>query len=146
MVRRHNRLLVAFHVCADAALGMVAFVLAYALRFETGFIAITRGHPPVEQYLNVLAARSDDPTALAGMARLGRTAEERARYYGQAFDANPFSLALIRDYQKYLRLAGEAPATTQTTPGSQVRRALEEMQRGEFIAARPELWNEDIGV
>ena len=54
MVRRHNRLLVAFHVATDAVLGMVAFFLAYLLRFETGLIAITRGHPPVEQYINVL--------------------------------------------------------------------------------------------
>lgn len=54
MVRRHNRLLVAFHVGTDAVLGMLAFVIAYMLRFETGYIAITRGHPPVEQYLNVL--------------------------------------------------------------------------------------------
>ena len=42
MVRRHNRLLVAFHVVTDALLGMVAFVLAYLLRFETGLIPITR--------------------------------------------------------------------------------------------------------
>src|SRR6188474_3738002 len=54
MVRRHNRLLVAFHVATDAVLGMMAFFLAYLLRFETGLISITRGHPPVEQYLNVL--------------------------------------------------------------------------------------------
>jgi Undecaprenyl-phosphate glucose phosphotransferase len=54
MVRRHNRLLVALHLGADAALGMVGFILAYVLRFETGLIAITRGHPPIAQYLNVL--------------------------------------------------------------------------------------------
>ncbi len=54
MVRRHNRLLVAFHVVTDAVLGMVAFFLAYLLRFETGLIEITRGHPPIEQYVNVL--------------------------------------------------------------------------------------------
>ncbi len=54
MVKRHNRLLVAFHVFADAVLGMVAFVLAYLLRFETGLIPVTRGIPPFEQYLNVL--------------------------------------------------------------------------------------------
>ena len=54
MVRRHNRLLVAFHVVTDAVLGMVAFVLAYVLRFETGIIPVTRGFPPLEQYLNVL--------------------------------------------------------------------------------------------
>ena len=41
MVKRHNRLLVAFHVFTDATLAMLAFVLAYLLRFETGLIAIT---------------------------------------------------------------------------------------------------------
>ena len=54
MVKRHNRLLVAFHVVTDALLGMAAFVLAYVLRFESGLIAITRGYPPFEQYINVL--------------------------------------------------------------------------------------------
>ncbi len=54
MVRRHNRLLVAFHVFADAALGMVAFLMAYVLRFDTGLFAITRGQPPIEQYFSVL--------------------------------------------------------------------------------------------
>ena len=54
MVRRHNRLLVAFHVVADAVLGMAAFLLAYVLRFETGLVEITRGQPPIEQYFGVL--------------------------------------------------------------------------------------------
>jgi Undecaprenyl-phosphate glucose phosphotransferase len=54
MVKRHNRLLVAFHVVTDAVLGMVAFVLAYLVRFETGLIPVTRGFPPLEQYVNVL--------------------------------------------------------------------------------------------
>jgi Undecaprenyl-phosphate glucose phosphotransferase len=54
MVKRYNRLLVAFHIFVDAALGMLAFVVAYLLRFETGLIAVTRGLPPIEQYLNVL--------------------------------------------------------------------------------------------
>ena len=38
MVKRWNRLLVAFFVLSDALLGMIAFVLAYILRFETGLI------------------------------------------------------------------------------------------------------------
>jgi Undecaprenyl-phosphate glucose phosphotransferase len=54
MVKRHNRLLVAFHVVTDALLGMTAFVLAYVLRFESGLIPITRGYPPFDQYINVL--------------------------------------------------------------------------------------------
>jgi len=95
-----------------------------------------------EQYANALADRSDDPTALAAMARLSTSAGERERYYAAAFDANPFSLPLIRDYQSYLSVgagaiagsaAGEAPAAT---PGSQVRLALQQMQRSELIAAR----------
>ena len=51
---RHNRLLVTFHVVSDALLGVTAFILAYAIRFQTGFIPITRGLPPLRQYVNVL--------------------------------------------------------------------------------------------
>ena len=54
MVRRHNRLLVALHVLTDALMGMVAFLLAYLLRFDSGLIPVTRGYPPLTQYLNVL--------------------------------------------------------------------------------------------
>ena len=54
MVRRHNRLLVAFHIATDAVLGMLAFLLAYVIRFDSGLIPVTRGLPPLEQYLNVL--------------------------------------------------------------------------------------------
>ena len=54
MVRRHNRLLVAFYVMSDAILGISAFVLAYVLRFESGLIPVTKGFPPFSQYVNVL--------------------------------------------------------------------------------------------
>ena len=54
MVKRHNRLLVALHVIADATLGMAAFLLAYVIRFESGLLAVTKGYPPFEQYVNVL--------------------------------------------------------------------------------------------
>jgi Undecaprenyl-phosphate glucose phosphotransferase len=54
MVRRYNRLLVAFYVITDALLASWAFVLAYGIRFESGLIPVTRGYPPLEQYLNVL--------------------------------------------------------------------------------------------
>jgi Undecaprenyl-phosphate glucose phosphotransferase len=53
-VIRHNRLLVAFHVVSDSLLGISAFIVAYALRFHTGFIPITKGLPPLTQYLNVV--------------------------------------------------------------------------------------------
>jgi len=54
MVKRHNRLLVAFHIVTDVLLGMVAFVLAYFLRFETGLIPAPKGQPPFEQYVDIL--------------------------------------------------------------------------------------------
>ncbi len=54
MVRRYNRLLIAFYVLTDSVLAIWAFVLAYGIRFESGLIPVPRGYPPIEQYLNVL--------------------------------------------------------------------------------------------
>jgi Undecaprenyl-phosphate glucose phosphotransferase len=57
MMRRYNRLLVAFYVITDALLAMAAFVVAYLLRFETAIadiIPVTKGQPPFEQYVNML--------------------------------------------------------------------------------------------
>ncbi|MGE3179090.1 MAG: hypothetical protein AB7O32_16595, partial [Vicinamibacterales bacterium] len=51
---RHNRLLVAFHLLSDALLGICAFIVAYAIRFHSGLIPITKGLPPLTQYLNVV--------------------------------------------------------------------------------------------
>jgi Undecaprenyl-phosphate glucose phosphotransferase len=57
VVNRHNRLLVTFHILSDALLALIAFVVAYALRFHTdagALIPITKGVPPLRQYINVL--------------------------------------------------------------------------------------------
>src|SRR5260221_12117201 len=58
MVNRHNRLIVTFHVLSDAMLGVTAFILAYELRFHSDLISslipITKGMPPLQQYINVL--------------------------------------------------------------------------------------------
>jgi Undecaprenyl-phosphate glucose phosphotransferase len=58
MVSRHNRLLVTFHVLSDALLGVTAFIIAYELRFHSDLISsiipITKGMPPLQQYINVL--------------------------------------------------------------------------------------------
>jgi Undecaprenyl-phosphate glucose phosphotransferase len=51
---RHNRLLVTFHVISDAMLGVSAFIVAYVLRFQTGLIPVTRGIPPLRQYIDVM--------------------------------------------------------------------------------------------
>ncbi|HJO17602.1 MAG TPA: undecaprenyl-phosphate glucose phosphotransferase [Vicinamibacterales bacterium] len=54
MVTNRAKLLVTLHVVSDAILGMAAFMLAYAIRFETDLIPVTRGYPPFAQYLSVL--------------------------------------------------------------------------------------------
>src|SRR5262249_44872554 len=43
MVRRFNRLLVAIHIAADAISAVVAFAIAYLIRFNSGLIPITKG-------------------------------------------------------------------------------------------------------
>src|SRR5438094_9064375 len=75
MVRRYNRLLVLFHILSDALLAISAFVLAYALRFQTGLIPITKGTPPLRQYINILpfiAALVPIAFNLQGLYRLRR--------------------------------------------------------------------------
>jgi Undecaprenyl-phosphate glucose phosphotransferase len=54
MVRRYNRLLIAFYVVSDVLLAAWAFILAYGIRFESGLIPVTLGYPPIEQYFRVL--------------------------------------------------------------------------------------------
>ncbi len=53
MMRRYNRVLVAFYILSDAALGMVAFLLAYLIRFESGLIPVVKNYPPFGQYVNM---------------------------------------------------------------------------------------------
>ena len=53
MVKRFNRLLVAFYVISDALLAVWAFILAYGIRFESGLIPVTHGYPPIDQYLHL---------------------------------------------------------------------------------------------
>jgi len=54
MLKRYNRLLVAVHVTADLLAGALAFVVAYVVRFESGFFATPLGQPPFREYLPVL--------------------------------------------------------------------------------------------
>src|SRR6476659_7709563 len=52
MMRRYNRLLVALFVVSDTLLGIVAFIVAYLLRFETG-LPVVKGLPPFAQYMRI---------------------------------------------------------------------------------------------
>ena len=87
-----------------------------------------------QQYENVLAARSDDPTALAAIARLSQSGE----HFAEAFDANPFSPALVRDYQHYLTTHRDEQSDGDSA-GARMRRVLIAMNRGESQAAKSAL-------
>jgi Undecaprenyl-phosphate glucose phosphotransferase len=57
MMRRYNRLLVAFYIISDTLLAAAAFVLAYLLGFESGltrFVPVWKGIPPFGEYLTLL--------------------------------------------------------------------------------------------
>jgi Undecaprenyl-phosphate glucose phosphotransferase len=54
MLRRYSRLLVALYVISDALLGIIAFGLAYLVRFSSGLIPVIRGYPPFAQYVAVM--------------------------------------------------------------------------------------------
>jgi Undecaprenyl-phosphate glucose phosphotransferase len=54
MVRRYKRTLATYYVLSDALLGVAAFLGAYLLRFTSNLIPVTKGVPPLEQYLVVV--------------------------------------------------------------------------------------------
>ena len=96
MVKHYARALVGLHVASDAILGMAAFVLAYALRFETGLIPVTRGFPPFQQYLNILPLIGVIvPVAfwIHGMYRLRRHRSRVDDFFG-AFVASVIAVVL----------------------------------------------------
>lgn len=105
-----------------------------ALQERRGDLAAAR-----KGYEQVLVARTDDPTALAALARITASQDDRERYYADAFDANPFSLDLVRQYQQYLRAhpatrveSGEGRASA----GRDVRALIVATQRGQLRDAR----------
>ena len=54
MVRRQNRLLVTLYVLGDALMGVLAFALAYYIRFDSGLIPLIKGRPPFGNYLQII--------------------------------------------------------------------------------------------
>ena len=89
-------------------------------------------------YEQVLVARTDDPTALSALARMTSSEQDRGQYYADAFDANPFSLELIRQYQQFLRSHPAPPPADdgRSSTGRDVRALLVAVQRGELRRAR----------
>ena len=80
MVKRYNQLLVACYVVSDMFLASWAFLLAYLIRFESGLVPVTKGFPPLDQYLNVLpfvAVLTPLAYQLQGVYRLRRGRSRR---------------------------------------------------------------------
>src|SRR5262245_7010527 len=88
MLSRHNRLLVTLYVLSDALIGVSAFIVAYALRFHTGFteiIPVTKGVPPLRQYINIvpfIAAVVPLGFHLQGLYRLRRGRSRVDDFFG----------------------------------------------------------------
>ena len=75
MVRRHNALLVAFYILSDAVFASGAFLIAFFIRFQSGLLPVTKGYPPLEQYVDMLpfvAALTPFAFQLQGLYRLRR--------------------------------------------------------------------------
>jgi len=91
------------------------------------------------QYRRVLDARSDDASALAGLARLAASDAERERLYAEAFEANPFSMTLVREYRRHVIPGDPALTGPSLTLGMTVRKAVIQLARGDHRAARETL-------
>jgi tetratricopeptide (TPR) repeat protein len=118
----------AFEVYTSARGDVAAYVsLLNRAQLRLAALYESRGAigPAREQYRRVLEGRSDDVTALAALARLASSDEERQRLYDEAFRANPFAPALIRDYRRHL-----------TPPATEMQRALVALERGDRRTAR----------
>lgn len=94
-----------------------------------------RGEPDLarKQYEKTIEQRSDEPIALAGLARLEQSTAERRQFLVEALDADPFSPELVARYIAAIR-AGETFPSSQTI-GGRVRAALEAIERGRHADA-----------
>jgi Undecaprenyl-phosphate glucose phosphotransferase len=54
MVKRYNRLLVAFYVLTDALFASCALLIGWVIRFKTDIIAADKGVPPFWQYVDLV--------------------------------------------------------------------------------------------
>ncbi|HEX6087594.1 MAG TPA: hypothetical protein VF266_23885, partial [Thermoanaerobaculia bacterium] len=118
----------AFEVYSSAR-GDVAAYVSLLNRAQLRLAALYEQRGAMElaraEYRRVLEGRSDDVTALAALARLSSSDEERARLYAEAFEANPFSPALIREYRR-----------NPIAPATGMQRALSALERGDRREAR----------
>ena len=92
----------------------------------------------IDQLRKVLELRTDDPTALTSLARLSANASERDQYFSAAFEANPFSMELIGQYESHVRSTRPADPAGDTTP-RRVQRAVHAHTLGRYSMAAEQL-------
>jgi tetratricopeptide (TPR) repeat protein len=83
-------------------------------------------------YRQVLDQRSDEPHALAALARLGAGRSDGERF-ADAFEASPFSWKLITDYRRQLKET--AVASQGDSRGARMRQLLERMSASRWESA-----------
>ena len=90
------------------------------------------------EYQAVVSRRSDEASALAGLARLTSDPKERDRYLIQSLDANPFAAAVVEAYQRHVESGAASPAAGGSA-GSRVRLAIQQSHDRNFRGARETL-------
>lgn len=93
----------------------------------------------MSEYQAVLGRRSDEPAALAGLARLSTDPKERDRYFILSLDANPFASDVLADYERLVAAGNASPAAPTGSVGSRVRLAVQQLRGRDYRGARETL-------
>ncbi|MHB0969365.1 MAG: tetratricopeptide repeat protein [Thermoanaerobaculia bacterium] len=152
-IRSRIRDVEAFEILSSAR-GDVESYLSLAQRSRLRLAAIYeeqgRAAEARSQYEAALRSRRDDATALAGMARLAKSAGDRDRWFAEAFTANPYSWALLSAYEDAAR---DATLTRPTGkhPGDLVRAILFDLAHDrvpsqETLGSLSSLSNNDVVI
>jgi tetratricopeptide (TPR) repeat protein len=86
----------------------------------------------------VLRMREDDPVALAGLARLATTPRETSQWHLSSLEANPWSIAQLRQYEAFAE-SPDAPPPAGSSAGSAIQRAVWLLSRDRAAEASAEI-------
>jgi len=91
------------------------------------------------EYEVVLRRRTDDPAALAGLARVTSDPKESDRYLIQSLDSNPFAADVVEVYESHVIAGNASPAVAGGSVGSRVRLAIQQLHAHDARRARETL-------
>jgi hypothetical protein len=122
----------AFEVMSTAA-GDTSTYVSVVLRSRLKLAAIEEQRGNIDAaraaYGEVLRQRNDEPIALAALARLASSNDDREKYFIDAFDANPFAIRLIDSYEEFVKTHSRTAAAE--TTGGKVRQIVELLSVGD---------------